>query len=204
MAEVESSMQVTMRRAGRATATMVALTAVLAACSNPGATAGPATVAPATAAPATVAPATSGPASAAPTTAAAMLTIEVRQDATLGAFVTGKDGMTLYLFTSDTGGASACSGDCAAAWPPLTVASASDVAAGSGVTGALASITRDDGTLQVTLGGLPLYYYSGDKAAGDTTGQGLFSKWYLVSPAGTANETPPGAAASTCTGPTCY
>jgi predicted lipoprotein with Yx(FWY)xxD motif len=86
----------------------------------------------------------------------------------------------------------------------LTVASASDVAAGSGVTGALGTITRDDGTLQVTLSGVPLYYYAGDKAAGDTTGQGLFSKWYLVSPAGTANETPPGAAASTCSGPTCY
>jgi predicted lipoprotein with Yx(FWY)xxD motif len=196
-------MQATMGRAGRATVVVVALAAVVAACSNPGATAGPPTGAPATAA-VTAAPATSGPASAAPTMAAA-LTIEVRQDATLGAFVTGKDGMTLYMFTADSGGKSACSGDCAAAWPPLTVAAAADVAAGSAVTGALATITRDDGTLQVTLGGLPLYYYSGDKAAGDTTGQGLFEKWYLVSPAGTAIQAPPGgAAATTCTGPTCY
>lgn len=197
-------MQVTMRRAGRAMVAMVAFAAVVAACSNPGATAGPPTAAPATAA-VTSAPATSGPATAAPTTAAAGLTIEARQDATLGAFVTGKDGMTLYVFTADSGGKSACNGDCAAAWPPLTVAAASDVAAGSGVTGTLGTITRDDGKLQVTLGGLPLYYYSGDKVAGDTTGQGLFEKWYLVSPAGTANETPPGtAAATTCTGPTCY
>lgn len=197
-------MQVTMRRAGRATVAMVALAAVVAACSNAGTTAGPTTAAPVTAAPVTAGPATAAPATVAPTTAAAALTIEVKQDATLGAFVTGKDGMTLYLFTADSGGASACSGDCAAAWPPLTVASASDVAAGIGVTGTLGTITRADGKLQVTLGGLPLYYYSGDKAAGDTTGQGLFDKWYLVTPAGTANQTKPGAAASTCTGPTCY
>lgn len=194
-------MQVTIRRAGRATAAMVAMAAVFAACSNPGATAGPAT-----AAPATSVPATSAPVSAAPTTAAAGLTIEVRQDTTLGALVTGKGGMTLYLFTPDTGAASACNGDCATAWPPLTVASASDVAAGTGVTGALGTITRDDGTLQVTLAGEPLYYYSGDKAAGDTTGQELFDKWYVVSPAGSAIEAAAAATsgASNCTGPTCY
>lgn len=187
----------TMRRAGRATVALVAMAAVFAACSNGGAATTAPTVAPTTAA----------------TAAGAKLTLAVKQDAKLGAFVTGKDGMTLYVFTNDTAGKSTCSGNCAGTWPPLTVASASDVTAGTGVTGALATITRDDGTLQVTLGGTPLYYYAGDSAAGQTSGQGLNGKWYVSSPAGTAVKgtaaattapatTAPGA--SKCSGPGCY
>jgi predicted lipoprotein with Yx(FWY)xxD motif len=190
-----------MRRAGRATTALMAVAAVFAACSNGGA--------------ATTAPATVGP-----TSAAAGLTLQVKQDPTLGAFVTGKDGMTLYVFTNDSAGKSTCSGNCAGSWPPLTVAKASDVTAGTGVTGAIATITRDDGSLQVTLGGMPLYYFSGDAAAGDTKGQGLNGKWYVSSPAGTAVDIdeepttapataapPAGTAApgsSKCSGPTCY
>jgi len=110
--------------------------------------------------------------------------LAVRQDASLGAFVVGPDGRSLYIFTKDSGGASACSGDCAATWPPLTVTAAGDLAAGDGVSGTLGTISRDDGTLQVTLGGHPLYYYAGDAAAGDTNGQGVGSVWYLAGPTG--------------------
>ena len=138
------------------------------------------------------------------------LKLEVRTDPQLGAVVTGKDGLSLYVFTKDTtAGSSACNGDCAATWPPLTVAAASDATAGTGVSGALATITRADGSLQVTLGGKPLYYFKGDAAAGDTNGQGLNGVWYLASPTGDPRgcDDRPGAAspgASTCTGPTCY
>lgn len=192
-------MQMTMRRAGRstlATVAMVAIAGVFAACSNGGA---------ATTKPATAAPGTAG---------AAGVTLAVKQDPTLGAFVTGKDGLSLYVFANDSAGTSTCADTCAGTWPPLTVASASDATAGSGVTGAIATITRADGTLQVTLGGAPLYYYSGDTAAGQTMGQGLFNKWYVASPTGTAVK---GAAAGTaapaatvvpgeseCTSPSCY
>ena len=71
----------------------------------------------------------------------------------------GKDGKSLYVFTPDTGTSSNCNDDCAANWPPLTVTMADDVAAGTGVTGTLGTITRADGSLQVTLGGHPLYYF---------------------------------------------
>jgi predicted lipoprotein with Yx(FWY)xxD motif len=113
------------------------------------------------------------------------------------------------VFTKDTTpGSSACNGDCAGSWPPLTVAAAGDVTAGAGVTGTLGTITRTDGTLQVTLGGKPLYYFAGDAAAGDTKGQGLNNVWYLASPAGEPAGADGGGAASpgssTCTGPTCY
>lgn len=147
-----------------------------------------------------------------PASTAAGGALAVRTDAQYGAVVTGAGGMSLYVFTNDSAGKSSCSGDCAGTWPPLTVANASAVVPGSGVTGTLGTISRDDGTLQVTLGGSPVYYYSGDSAAGDTKGQGLFNKWYLASPAGTptsgaavspaAGQTP---AASKCTsGPKCY
>lgn len=197
-------------RTGRGAIALLAVAGVLAACAAPGA----ATNAPATAGP-TTAPATT--ATAGPTTnppsAAAGLTLTLRTDAKYGAFVTGADGMSLYVFLKDKGdGVSACYGACAGSWPPLTVASASDVIPGSGVTGALGTITRTDGTIQVTLGGMPLYYFAGDTAAGDTKGQGLNDVWYLASPAGTAAEgaesgATPGAspgASKKCSGPTCY
>lgn len=177
---------------------------MLAACSNAGAT-----TAPATAANPTNASPTSAPATAAPTTpAAAPVKLELRTDATYGSVVTGKGGMSLYVFKKDKGdGTSACYGTCAGNWPPLTVASASDLIPGSGVSGGVATITRTDGTLQVTLGGAPLYYFAGDTAAGDIKGQGLNSVWYLATPSGTAADgSGPGATpgASKCTGPTCY
>ena len=201
-------------RLGRALAMLVAASAVIAACAAPGAGTSnpPASTPPITAAPATQAPpATNAPTSQAPATqspAAAALGVGV--DSVLGPHVTGAGGLSLYVFEKDSGGKSACTASCASSWPPLTVASASALAAGSGVTGALGTITRDDGSLQVTLGGAPLYYFSGDKAAGDTTGQGLYGLWYLASPSGEvvgeAESTTgaPGPGSSTCCGRYCY
>jgi hypothetical protein len=81
---------------------------------------------------------------------------------------------------------SACSGACAGAWPP--VPASGTVTAGSGVTASdLGTITRSDGTKQVTYDSHPLYYFAGDSAAGQTSGQGsdgFGAKWWLVSPAG--------------------
>lgn len=180
---------------------LVAAAAILGACTAPGgATTAPITAAPATSTPATAAPATSGP--------AAGLQLAVRTDPEVGAVVTGKDGLSLYIFTKDTiVGQSACNGDCATSWPPLTVAALGDVAAGAGVSGVLGTISRGDGSLQVTLGGHPLYYFKGDAAAGDTNGQGLNDVWYLANPTGGPADDDPGAAspdASKCSGPSCY
>lgn len=101
----------------------------------------------------------------------------------LGSFLTDGSGKSLYLFTTDTSGMSTCKGACATTWPPLT--STDMPKADSGVTAnKLATIKRDDGTMQVTYNGHPLYYYSGDAKAGDTKGQGVGAKWYVLSPAG--------------------
>jgi len=110
-------------------------------------------------------------------------TYEVKvASASIGKFLTGEDGKTLYTFKSDTAGKSTCSGDCATNWPPFTVDSKDQLKAGTGVTGALDVISRDDGSKQVTYKGAPLYYFSGDAKAGDTNGQGLFGKWFAAAP----------------------
>lgn len=90
-------------------------------------------------------------------------------------------GFSLYLFANDVAdsGASACSGGCASAWPPLTADGA--LTAGAGVTGELGTITRDDGTTQVTYKGLPLYFFANDTAAGDTNGKDI-PNWSLAQP----------------------
>ncbi|MDQ6720585.1 MAG: hypothetical protein M3003_07300, partial [Candidatus Dormibacteraeota bacterium] len=69
---------------------------------------------------------------------------------------------------------------CATAWPPLTVATGTTPTGGSGVTGPLGTITRSDGSLQVTYKGLPLYFFRSDSAAGETKGN--YTGWSLVKP----------------------
>lgn len=158
---------------------------------------------------ATTAPATQAPATAPASSSTASLTLEVAQDDELGAYVAGMDGMSLYIFTPDAGSASNCNDECAVNWPPLTAAAAADVAAGAGVTGALGTITRADGSLQITLGGKPLYYFKNDQAAGDVDGQGLNDVWYLAAPDGTGvgiagpgSSDAPGS--TPCTDRSCY
>lgn len=99
-----------------------------------------------------------------------------------GQTLTGMDGKTLYFFAKDSGGKSACGSGCTTNWPPLTAS----VTAGDGVQASmLGSITRDDGSTQVTYGGHPLYYYAADSAAGDANGQGVLGVWFIADPAGT-------------------
>lgn len=103
-----------------------------------------------------------------------------------GSILTDGSGRAVYLWVADTNGKSACSGACAGAWPPV-MASGTVTASGSAKSGDLGSITRSDGSKQVTYNGHPLYYFVGDSGAGTASGQGsdqFGAKWWLVSPAG--------------------
>jgi predicted lipoprotein with Yx(FWY)xxD motif len=155
-------------------AAAIFLVAGLAACSSAAATPAPATSAPSTPAPA----ASSAPSAAAG--GAVVKTATVGDKGTL--VVASSNGMTVYTFTKDTkdSGKSACSGDCAGTWPPLTVAAGTTPTGDTGVTGKLATITRDDGSVQVTYNGLPLYFFSGDKKVGDANG--IYTNWQAVKP----------------------
>ncbi len=104
-----------------------------------------------------------------------------------GHFLTDSEGFTLYLFLNDTDGVSACYDGCAALWPPLLVEAGAEPTAGEGLDPSLLGTTeRDDGTLQVTYNGWPLYYYAADMEAGQATGQAVGGNWWMVSAEGTA------------------
>ena len=151
----------------------------VAACSSTGASTAPSAAAVPSSAP-SAAPSAAGSGAAAGAIAVAMA------NGTVGAYLTGPDGKTLYVFTADSANTSTCTGTCAQTWPPFTVSSSDTFTPGSGVTGALTTFARPDGTMQVAINGFPLYYFSGDTKAGDTTGQGKFGKWFVASPTGAA------------------
>ncbi|TMD19246.1 MAG: hypothetical protein E6J07_05525 [Chloroflexi bacterium] len=65
-------------------------------------------------------------------------------------------------------------------WPPLTIPAGTTPTGGPGVTGQLGTITRSDGSLQVTYKGMPLYFFHSDAQAGDTKGN--YTGWSLVKP----------------------
>ncbi len=134
-----------------------------------------------------------GTTSAGPGYAAAGTTIGSAQTGTiglrhtkLGNVVVNGQGRTLYLFESDHGMSSSCTGACASIWPPLTATG--KPAAGTGLSKTkITLIKRSDGSMQVSYGGHPLYTYAGDGAPGDTKGEGLNqfgAEWYVVSATG--------------------
>lgn len=73
---------------------------------------------------------------------------------------------------------SACSGDCATAWPAVLTASRTPSV--TGVTGKVGAITGVDGKHQITFDGWPLYYFAKDTRAGDVTGQGVGKVWWVL------------------------
>lgn len=121
-------------------------------------------------------------------TGGAAYEVKIAQDATIGAFLTGADGKTLYVLTKDTPGVSTCAGSCATAWPPFLLGAGESVNGGSDVGGTFGTITRDDRTTQVTYKDAPLYYFAGDGSPGEVNGQGLNGVWFVASPDGGPNS----------------
>ncbi len=155
-----------MLKLGRSIVMIAALGLILAACSSGGASTAPSS-----------AP-SSEPSAAAP--AAIMLA-----ESPLGSIIVDASGKSLYLYTPDSAGDPTCYDDCAATWPPLLVTG--DAVAGAGLDATkITTVDRTDGTKQVKYGSWPLYYFAADAAAGETKGQGIGEKWYVVSAAGDA------------------
>lgn len=133
--------------------------------------------------------ASSAPAgSSAPAAGAAVIKVAPSK---LGQIVVGEKDLTVYYYTKDVkdSGVSACVGGCLTAWPPVVTTSATPTV--EGVTGKVGTITTPDGKMQVTINGMPIYYYAKDKAAGEVVGQGVGSVWYVVAPSGEMITTPP-------------
>jgi predicted lipoprotein with Yx(FWY)xxD motif len=101
-------------------------------------------------------------------------------ETTAGPALAGEGGLTLYIHTEEGTGEIVCVDDCLANWPalePPVDASAADASL-------LGEVTRPDGLVQVTYNGFPLYYFAGDSAEGDATGEGLNGVWFIADPAG--------------------
>lgn len=123
-------------------------------------------------------------------------------------------GFVLYRFDKDTAhpSKSNCDGACAVKWPPVEVVPGSHIFVNGVPASEIGLVKRDDGMLQVTIGGWPVYRFTGDTAPGQTNGEGVGGTWYAVGPDGSKIEPPAGsggvndnsgsgAAASTTTAP---
>ena len=135
--------------------------------------------------PTTTTPASSASASATPM--ASTQTAPVTAGSTsLGPVLVDASGMTLYGRTTDTNGTPTCTGACATAWPPVTVAGPS---LPSGLDAKVFSVVaRPDGSYQLRAGTWPLYRFAGDAAPGDVNGQGSGGIWFAVMPTGSLNK----------------
>jgi predicted lipoprotein with Yx(FWY)xxD motif len=164
--------------AGAATIAGIAAIGLLAACgsSNPSSpAAGSTTTSAATATASTPASVTASAA------AASSSTVLKTEHTSLGTVLADAQGMTVYWFAADHGTTSACSGACAAAWPP--VIGMPKAAAGVTLTGTLGTITRSDGAKQATYNGHPLYTFKADSAPGQVNGNkvtGFGAAWYAI------------------------
>jgi predicted lipoprotein with Yx(FWY)xxD motif len=104
--------------------------------------------------------------------------------------VVDANGMPVYFYTLDNQGEpkSACLGGCATLWPAVTSDQPPQL---QGITAKVGSITAADGSKQVTLNGLPIYYYAKDTSPGKANGQGVGGVWYVVSPDGSMMTSSP-------------
>lgn len=107
--------------------------------------------------------------------------VELRPGDQLGEILVDGNGMTLYFFTRDADGSSACTGACLDAWP---VFYEEDLNVGQGLNESdFGSIDRGGGEMQTTYKGWPLYYFANDAQAGDVNGDGANSNtWFAAKP----------------------
>jgi predicted lipoprotein with Yx(FWY)xxD motif len=100
--------------------------------------------------------------------------------ANVGRVIVDAQGRTLYRFTAEAQGVPVCTGACVGTWPPAIVAAA------SGLPKHVATVKRpDDGKLQLTYDGHPLYRYAGDQSKADANGEGVGGQWFVVKPGAT-------------------
>ncbi len=106
--------------------------------------------------------------------------VQLANNTTFGKILTDAQGKSLYFFSDDVDGTSACTNGCLNNWPifyenNLTFDDGLDATDFN-------TITRADGQKQTTYKGWPLYYYVTDNNSGDTFGDGVNGDWYIAKP----------------------
>jgi predicted lipoprotein with Yx(FWY)xxD motif len=132
----------------------------------------------------------------------ASATVDSTNSAKYGTILVDSTGRTLYMLTADTSTTSACTGGCVSIWAPLTAMGTPT--AGSGLNASLlGTITRSDGSKQVTYNGHPLYTFVQDGGAGHENGEGISSfggSWYVLNLSGTPVKAAVSGSSSTTSG----
>jgi len=88
----------------------------------------------------------------------------------VGTILTTGRGFTVYAFEADHGTTSACTGACAAAWPPVTASSTRLTVTGGAARSLAGETTRPGGVHQLTYAGHPLCAFAGDAGPGAANG----------------------------------
>jgi len=109
----------------------------------------------------------------------------------MGETVQDEGGWVLYRFDGDQAkpkSKSTCNGDCAKIWLPALTNDGKPKLKGVS-TKVVGTVTRADGTKQLTIKGWPVYHYIGDLKPGTWKGQNVAGKWFVIKPDGTKNLT---------------
>ena len=110
--------------------------------------------------------------------------------ARMGSVIENQGGFVLYRFDGDSNNPAktTCVGDCAAVWPPALTNDGKPTLKGVD-SKLIGTVTRPDGTKQLTVKGWPLYTYIGDKKPHTWKGQNINGKWFVIKPDGAKNLT---------------
>jgi predicted lipoprotein with Yx(FWY)xxD motif/plastocyanin len=108
------------------------------------------------------------------------VSVNIASKTGIGSYLVDSKGLSLYYTMRDSPGVSNVPDNLLTTWIPFYV---SNIVVPSSLNASdFGTITRSNGQQQTTFRGYPLYYYVGDKAAGDTNGQGIGGVWYVVTP----------------------
>jgi predicted lipoprotein with Yx(FWY)xxD motif len=100
----------------------------------------------------------------------------------LGKILVESKGITVYDFHKDKGGVPSCYGACAQAWPPVVTSGAPQTGNGASAS-MVGTVERNDGTMQVTYAGHPLYTFVEDVKPGEANGNDVSAfgaEWYAL------------------------
>jgi predicted lipoprotein with Yx(FWY)xxD motif len=108
----------------------------------------------------------------------------------LGKVIVDGNGRTVYVFDKDASGKSNCEGDCLAKWPVVPAGEGKPQLEGIDAS-LVGTVTRSDGSKQLSIGGLPIYLFAQDTQAGEAKGQAVGGVWWVVGADGKKNTTQP-------------
>ena len=94
--------------------------------------------------------------------------LTTKSSSSVGSYLADTNGNALYTYGADSNGVSNCTGSCLAAWPAYE-----DTGTTTGLPANVSTLKRsDDGKIQFTYKGKPLYTFASD-SQGQVTGNGV-------------------------------